>query len=84
MARMAETMIFTVGTAAYGYDNPGDKLLEDVIRNRRLPVFPLARCPGHRHGAGYLSHNQIGETSQNKGLGAETGELSAERIGESG
>ena len=29
---------------------------------------------------GYLSHGQIGETSQNKGLGAETGDFSAERL----
>jgi hypothetical protein len=31
-------------------------------------------------GTGYLSHGQIGETSQNKGLGAETGAFSAERL----
>ena len=53
MARMAETMIYTVGTAAYGFSNPGDKLLDDIsVRNRWLPLFPLARCPGHRPGDG--------------------------------
>jgi hypothetical protein len=29
---------------------------------------------------GYLSHGQLGETSQNKGLGAETGTFSAQRL----
>jgi len=31
-------------------------------------------------GTGYLSHGQIGDTSQNKGLGAETGIFSATRL----
>ena len=44
MARMTETMIYTVGTAAYGFSNPGDKLLEDIsTRNRWLLIFPLER-----------------------------------------
>ena len=37
-------------------------------------------APGTDLESGYLSHNQIGETSQNKGLGAETGKLSSERL----
>jgi len=81
MARMAETMIFTVGTAAYGYANPGDKLLEDLsTETGGYPSFPLRNAPGTDLGSGSLSHNQIGETSQNKGLGADTGALSAERL----
>jgi hypothetical protein len=40
----------------------------------------LRNAPGADLGTGALSHNQIGETSQNKGLGAETGALSAERL----
>ncbi len=81
MARMAETMIFTVGTAPYGFDNPGDKLLEQMsTQTGGYPSFPLRDAPGSDFGSGYLSHNQIGDTSQNKGTGAETGELAAERL----
>ena len=81
MARMAETMIYTVGTAAYGFSNPGDKLLEDIsAETGGYPSFPLRDAPGTDLETGYLSHGQIGETSQNKGLGAETGKFSAERL----
>jgi Ca-activated chloride channel family protein len=81
MARMAETMIYTVGTAAYGFSNPGDKLLEDLSgETGGSPSFPLRDAPGTDLETGYLSHGQIGETSQNKGLGAETGKFSAERL----
>jgi VWFA-related protein len=81
MARMAETMIFTVGTAPYGFANPGDKLLEDMsTETGGYPSFPLRDAPGSDLESGYFSHNQIGETSQNKGLGAQTGELSMERL----
>jgi VWFA-related protein len=81
MSRMAETMIFTVGTAAYGFENPGDKFLEEMsTETGGYPSFPLRNAPGTDLEAGYLSHNQIGETSQNKSLGAETGELSSDRL----
>ena len=81
MARMAETMIFTVGTAPYGFDNPGDKFLEEMsIQTGGYPSFPLRDAPGTDLGSGYMAHNQIGDTSQNKGEGADTGELSAERL----
>jgi Ca-activated chloride channel homolog len=81
MARMAETMIFTVGTAAYGYSNPGDKLLAEMATDTGgYPSFPLRDAPGADEESGALSHGQIGDTSQNAGLGAATGELSAERM----
>lgn len=81
MARMAETMIFTVGTAPYGYDNPGDKLLEQMATETGgYPSFPLRNAPGTDEESGALSHGQVGSTSQNKGLGAATGEFSAERL----
>jgi Ca-activated chloride channel family protein len=80
-ARIAETMIYTVGTAAYGFTNPGDKILEDLsTETGGYPSFPLRDAPGTDLETGYLSHGQIGETSQNKGLGAETGKFSAERL----
>lgn len=81
MSRMTETMIYTVGTAAYGFSNPGDKLLADISSSTGgYPSFPLGDTYGTDLETGYLSHGQIGETSQNKGLGAETGRFSAERL----
>jgi VWFA-related protein len=81
MARMTETMVYTIGTAAYGFSNPGDKLLEDLsAETGGYSSFPLSIAPGTDMETGYLSHGQIGETSQNKGLGAETGNFSAERM----
>jgi len=81
MARRAETMIYPVGTAAYGYSNPGDKLLEEISSGTGgAASFPMRDAPGTDYETGYLSHGQIGETSQNKGLGAETGKFSAERL----
>lgn len=81
MARMAETMVYTIGTAAYGFSNPGDKLLADISdETGAYPSFPLRENTGTDLETGYLSHGQIGDTSQNKGLGAETGKFSAERL----
>jgi len=82
MARVAETLIYTVGTAAHGFDNPGDKLLENLAASTGgYPYFPLRDDPGTDLGTGYLSHDQIGDTSQNQGVGAETGAYSLERLG---
>ena len=81
MARMTETMIYTVGTAAYGFTNPGDKLLNDMsAETGGYASFPLNESPGTDLETGYLSHGQVGDTSQNKGLGADTGRFSAERL----
>ena len=42
MARIAETMIYTVGTAPYGFTNPGDKFLEELsTQTGGYPSFPL-------------------------------------------
>ncbi len=81
MARRAETAIYTIGNAAYGYSNPGDEILERLAAETGgAAFFPLRRTPGTDMATGYLSHGQIGETSQNKGLGAETGIFSAQRM----
>ena len=81
ISRMTETMIYTIGTAAYGFINPGDKLLEDLAAETGgYSAFPLRVAPGADMETGYLSHGQVGETSQNKGLGADTGRFSAERM----
>src|SRR5271157_138988 len=81
MAHMAETMIYTVGTASYGFSNTGDKLLEDISNETGgYASFPMRETPGADLETGYLSHGQIGDTSQNKGLGVETGKFSSERL----
>lgn len=81
MARRAETVIYTISNAAYGFDNPGDKVLGQMAEQTGgAAFFPLEQNPGTDLGTGYLSHGQIGETSQNKGLGASTGIYSAQRL----
>ncbi len=81
MAHRAETLIYTIGNAAYGYSNPGDKYLQQIADETGGAVyFPLEKSPGADLATGYLSHGQIGDTSQNKGLGAETGAYSAQRL----
>jgi VWFA-related protein len=80
MARRAETLIYTIGNAAYGYTNTGDvNLVKMADATGGAPFFPLRTSPGADMGTGYISHGTIGETSQNKGLGAETGTYSAQR-----
>jgi VWFA-related protein len=81
MARRAETVIYTISNAAYGFDNPGDKVLSQMAQETGgAAFFPLEQNPGTDLATGYLSHGQIGDTSQNKGLGASTGKYSAERL----
>ena len=81
VARMTETTIFTIDTVNYGYDNPGDKLLDEISgETGGYTSYPLREFTGTDLETGYLSHGQIGETSQNKGYGAETGAFSAERM----
>jgi Ca-activated chloride channel homolog len=81
MAHKAETMIYTIGNANYGFSNPGDDILAGFAEGTGGGAFfPLREAPGTDLATGYLSHGQIGETSQNKGLGAETGTFSAQRL----
>ena len=81
MARRSETVIYTLGNSSYGFSNTGDPVLSDIAEETGgAAFFPLAKTPGTDLGSGYLSHGQIGDTSQNKGLGAETGMYSAARL----
>ncbi len=81
MAHKVGAMIYAIGNAAYGYSNPTDKVLEQLAEQTGgSALFPLRISPGADLGTGYLSHGQIGDTSQNKGLGAETGVYSAQRL----
>ncbi len=81
MARKAETMVYSIGNAAYGFTNPGDEILQEFADGTGGGAFfPLRMAPGVDLETGYVSHGQIGETSQNKGLGAETGSFSAQKL----
>ncbi len=81
MARKAETMIYTLGNSSYGFHNVGDPVLAELASSTGgAAFFPLAETPGTDFETGYLSHGQIGDTSQNKGLGAETGKFSAAKL----
>jgi VWFA-related protein len=81
MAHKAGAVVYAIGNAAYGYANPTDKVLEEIAQDTGgAAFFPLRVSAGADLGTGYLSHGQIGDTSQNKGLGAETGAYSAQRL----
>ncbi len=81
MAHKTETIIYALGNAAWGYSNPGDKVLKEIAEDTGgVALFPQGKAPGTDLGTGYLSHGQIGDTSQNKGLGAATGIYSSERL----
>jgi len=81
MAHKSETVIYTLGNAAYGYANEGDKVLKEMAEaTGGAALFPQGKTPGTDLDVGYLSHGQIGDTSQNKGLGASTGIYSTERL----
>ena len=81
MARKAETMIYAIGNAAYGFTNPGDEILKALAEGTGGGAFfPLREAAGTDLATGYMSQGQIGDTSQNKGLGAETGRFSAQRL----
>ena len=81
MAHRAETAVYTIGNSVYGFTNPTDKVLRQVAQQTGgAAMFPLEVEPGADLETGYLSHGQIGDTSQNKSLGASTGIFSAERL----
>jgi VWFA-related protein len=81
MAHRAETAIYTIGNTPYGYANPGAKYLERVAENTGgAAFFPERKTAGTDFLTGYLSHGQFDSMEQNKGLGAETGIYTAQRM----
>jgi Ca-activated chloride channel homolog len=81
MAHRAETSIYTICNAAYGFSNPGDKYLDEIAtQTGGEAFFPLRRGVGTDLLTGYLSHGQIDSMETNKGLGAESGIYTAERM----
>ena len=81
MAHHAETVIYTIVNSPYGFTAPSNKVLQDLAEQTGgAYFFPQANPAGADLGSGYLSHGQIGCTSQNEGLGARTGIYSAQRL----
>jgi Mg-chelatase subunit ChlD len=81
MAHRAETSIYTIGNATYGFSNPGDKYLDEIAEQTGgESFFPLRHAVGVDLLTGYLSHGQIDSMETNKGLGAESGIYTANRM----
>jgi VWFA-related protein len=81
MARRAETVIYTLDITAYGFHNPANAVLDEIAAGTGgAALYPLGETPGTDLATGALSQGQIGDTSQNKGLGASTGIYSATRL----
>jgi VWFA-related protein len=81
MAHRAETVIYSIGNAAYGFANPGDKYLDKLAEDTGgAPFFPLRKTAGTDLLTGYLAHGQFDNLEQNKGLGAETGIYTAQKM----
>lgn len=81
MAHRAETAIYSIGNTANGFANPGEKYLEQVAEDTGgAAFFPTRKTPGTDYLTGYLSHGQFDSLEQNKGLNAETGIYTAEKM----
>lgn len=81
MAHRAETAIYTIGNTQYGFANPGQRYLEQMAENTGgASFFPARKTPGTDYLTGYLSHGQFDSMDQNKGLDAETGIYSAQKM----
>jgi len=81
MAHRAETAIYTIGNTPYGFANPGEKYLEQLADDTGGDAFfPERKTPGTDYLTGYLAHGQFDSLEQNKGLGAETGIYTAEKM----
>ncbi len=81
MAHRAETAIYTIGNTGYGFANPGDKDLEKIAEDTGgAAFFPLRKSPGTGYLTGYLAHGKFDTMDQNKGLGAETGIYTADKM----
>ncbi len=81
MAHRAETAIYTIGNVPWGYSSPGDDYLRQLAQQTGgAAFFPLEHEPGTDLLSGYLAHGQIDSMQTNKGLGAETGIYTADRM----
>jgi VWFA-related protein len=82
MAHRAQTSIYVIGNAPYGYSNPGDKYLNELADDTGgWAFFPLEKEVGADLETGYLAHSQMNDDgSQNAGLGARSGIYTAELL----
>ena len=81
MARLAEVVIYTIGTTSYGFANPGDKFLKRLSRETGGQAgFPLKETYGADMRGYQSSGSQFPGTSQNRALSKGQGVYSAERF----
>ncbi len=81
MARLAEVVIYAIGTTSYGFTNPGNKILKKLAEETGGEVhFPLMKTLGADM-RGYISHGvQFEGTSQNMAISKGQGLYSAARF----
>ena len=81
MARLAEVVIYAIGTTSYGFTNPGNKILKKLAQETGGEVyFPLMKTLGADM-RGYLSHGvQFEGSSQNMAISSGQGLYSANRF----
>lgn len=81
MARLAEVVIYAIGTTSYGFTNPGNKILKELAEETGGAVyFPLMKTLGADM-RGYVSHGvQFEGTSQNMAISSGQGLYSANRF----
>jgi len=82
MAHRAETSIYTIGNSPYGYSNAGDKYLRELAdATGGGSFFPLEQEVGADLATGYIAHGTMNDEGYgNRGLGAQTGIYSAQRL----
>ena len=80
MARLAEVVLFTIGTSSYGFQNEGDKIIKRLAaKTGGEAFFPLRKTYGSDL-KGYISSgSQFPGTSQNRMVSKGQGVHSAER-----
>ena len=81
MARLAEVVVYAIGTTSYGFSNPGNKILKRLAAETGGEVyFPLMKTYGADM-RGLISHGvQFEGTSQNMAISKGQGIYSTERF----
>lgn len=78
MARRAGVTIYAIATISWGYNSPGEKVLEQMTEETGgRVVYPWKKPPSAEFGTGYLSRTQI--DGQNAVYEAGTGKYSSEQ-----
>jgi len=78
MARRAGVTIYAIATISWGYNSPGEKVLDQMCEETGgRVVYPWKKPPSAEFGTGYLSKTQI--DGQNAVYEAGTGKYSSEQ-----